>query len=64
MYNVFINTHTLNTSAETLKNIQPEKSLETGVDLVSLLPSEPWQGGMLIITALWYYYEAATELSP
>lgn len=38
MYNVFINTHTRNTSAETLKNIQPGKSLEHGVGLISLLP--------------------------
>lgn len=44
MYNVFINTHAPSTSAETFQNIQPEKSLKPGVDLISLLPSdEAWR---------------------
>lgn len=65
MYSVFINTHTLSASAETLKNIQPERSLEPGVDLISLLPSGMKHGrggGVLIITVQLYYCKAAMQL--
>lgn len=45
MYNIFINTHSLNTCAESLENIKPEKPLEPIADLFSLLLPGMKHGG-------------------
>lgn len=67
MYNVFINTHPLNTFAESLKNIQPEKPLELRVDLISLLASGMKHGDYYCAVVLLYgfisiYLKTAKEM--
>lgn len=63
MYNLFINTHPLNTCAETLQNIQPEKPREPRVEFHCWPQVRSMEGGTVIIAVLWHYYYRAFTLS-